>query len=84
MRIKEHISYAPLGRDTRFQQRADIDCCGLPHDGLLASAAHRIEEWSVGRYHEDAAHGRNGFAYVLSQLYGGAREPLVEHAGSAM
>ncbi|SPO22151.1 related to protein involved in intramitochondrial protein sorting [Ustilago trichophora] len=70
--VKEYITYTPRintqGEVTVFNQTADISCTGL--QGILSSAARKVEEWSYTRFRDNAGKGRNGLQSVLDSLYG--------------
>ncbi|KAN0064231.1 hypothetical protein ACQY0O_003398 [Thecaphora frezii] len=69
--VKEYITYLPTTTSqepaTRFDQVATIECRGL--QGVLASAAHKVEDWSYKRFKDNAANGRLGLLEVLNRLY---------------
>ncbi|EPQ27758.1 uncharacterized protein PFL1_04895 [Pseudozyma flocculosa PF-1] len=66
--VKEYITYTPsaTGHATDFRQKATIECRGL--QGVLASAARKVEDWSFGRFGDNAAKGRLGMMEVLKGL----------------
>ncbi|WFD08036.1 mRNA 3'-end-processing protein rna14 [Malassezia vespertilionis] len=90
LQVKEHVVYRPgEGNDpaqvgTRFDQTAHIECCGTHTQsrfhGVFSSAARKVEDASYGRFRDNAALGRLGFASVLAALGGGKQahyEPVL-------
>lgn len=66
LKVSETVTYMPDVDDkfkTRFKQEAQITAYGA-----FQKVCNRIEDWSLDRFHQNAAKGRMGFEGVLEML----------------